>query len=278
MSVQTTYDECYFLNYDSCTDLHIYEIGKHACPPAYSYGPIIRNHYIFHYILNGRGILNIKGQKYVIAAHHGFIISPNTLAYYEADKEDPWNYIWVHLDGPKTTEYFQKAGLNAENPKFTPLCYPNSIGSIMHSLLVNYSNELFCIGKIYELFDCIIKFSITRSPSTVNPQLAYMKTIINFIHFKYNEPIHMDDIAHVCSLERSYMTRLFKNTTGHTPQEYLTSYRMKTACHMLEEEYISIQNIAYSVGYRDPFTFSKAFKRYIGLSPSEYRIKHDNKI
>lgn len=87
----------------------------------------------------------------------------------------------------------------------------------------------------------------------------------------------MDDIAHACGLDRSYMTRLFKEATGRTPQDYLMSYRMKSACTMLEKGNISIQNIAYSVGYSDYATFSKAFKRYIKVSPNEYRMKYQQK-
>lgn len=271
MSLERTYDYCYFLNYNDCTDLSIYEIGEQACPSAYSYGPTIRNHYIFHYIINGQGILQINNQQYTITAHQGFIIPPNILAYYQANKENPWNYIWVHLDGPKTAEYFQRAGLSMKQPVFTPLCYPNSIENIMNDLLINNSKELYCIGKIYEFFDCIINLSTTKLPSSSNNKLTYIKKIIDFIHIKYSEPIHTDDIAHACCLERSYMTRLFKNATGQTPQEYLTSYRIKTACRMLKNNEFPIQSIAYAVGYGDSFTFSKAFKRYTKLSPSQYR-------
>ena len=271
MSLIKTYDECYFINYDSCTDLHLYEIGQQACPPGYSFGPIIRNHYIFHYLTSGQGTLYINKNEYYLKAHQGFIIPPNVLAFYKADEINPWSYSWVHLDGPKTNEYFQKVGLNANAPIFIPRVYPNNINQIMQELLKNNKRELFCIGKIFELFDEITSLSSTSSPNNINTQLAYIKKIINFIHVKYSEPIHMDDIAHACGLERSYMTRMFKNATGHTPQEYLMSYRMKKACYMLKNEAISIQNIAYTIGYIDSFTFSKAFKRYAGDSPSNYR-------
>lgn len=274
MSHMKTYDECYFINYDSCTDLQLYEIGQQACLPGYSFGPIIRNHYIFHYLTNGQGTLHINKNEYQIKAHQGFIIPPNVLAFYKADEINPWNYIWVHLDGLKTNEYFQRVGLDANIPIFIPRIYPNNIDQIMQELLINNKRELFCIGKVFELFEEITTLSSTGSPSKINAQLAYIKKIINFIHIKYSEPIHMDDIAHACGLERSYMTRMFKNATGHTPQEYLMSYRMKKACYMLKNESISIQNIAYTIGYSDSFTFSKAFKRYTGHSPNKYRLNN----
>jgi len=274
MALKKTYDERYFINYDSCADLQLYEIGCQACPPSYSYGPIIRSHYIFHYLISGKGTLTIEDKDYPVCAHQGFIIPPDILAYYIADSKDPWNYIWIHLDGPQAHESFQASGLHKANPVFISSEYPNNVESIMKEFLSSHHRELYCIGKTYELFDCLKRLSTNECMTAVNHKLAYIKKIIGYIHVKYSEPFHMDELAHVCGLERSYMTKLFKNATGRTPQEYLVSYRMKQARLMLEKGEFSIQNIAYAVGYGDSFTFSKAFKRNVGLSPHYYRIRY----
>lgn len=271
LTEKRTYDECYFLNYDTCTDVKLYEIGKQACPPSYSYGPIMRKHYIFHYLFQGKGTLHLNGQQYHIEAHQGFLLSPNVLAYYEADYEDPWNYAWVHLDGAKANEYFSAAGLTIEQPVFEQKCDSDEIDLIMMKLIEHNDREMYCIGKIYELFDCILAQSVTKTRVNIDTKLIYMKKIIDFISIKYSEPIHMNDIAKACGLERSYMTRLFKDATKQTPYEYLNAYRIKKACHLLESGGSSIQNIAYAVGYSDAFTFSKAFKRQVGVAPSEFR-------
>ena len=91
---------------------------------------------------------------------------------------------------------------------------------------------------------------------------------------KYSEPIRISEIAKHCGLDRSYLSKLFKNATDMTPQEYLLSFRMNKAKELLKDSSISVQNVAYSVGYNDPFSFSKFFKRETGLSPSEYRKKN----
>lgn len=277
MSEIRTYDECYFLNYNQCSDLQLYEIGKQKCPSSYAFGPVMRRHYIFHYVFSGNGMLFLNNEQYKVSAHQGFVISPNVLAYYKASESDPWDYSWVHLDGPKIVELFQQSGMSVEQPLFMPANYSNKISFIMQELLENNNRELYCIGKIYELFDNIIYYSINSVHMEHNTKLSYIKKIISYINIKYSEPIRMDDIAHACGLDRSYMTRLFKEATGRTPQDYLMSYRMKSACTMLEKGNISIQNIAYSVGYSDYATFSKAFKRYIKVSPNEYRMKYQQK-
>lgn len=277
MAATKTYDECYFINYDSCTDLQLYEIGCHACLPSYSFGPAIRPHYIFHYLTGGKGCLTIENKTYTVKGHEGFLIPPNVLSHYIADQEDPWHYIWIHLDGLRVREYFQTSGLNSSSPVFVPSEHPNNMASIMDDFLSNHDRELYCIGKTFEFFDCLRRFSTNEVESTANYKLAYIKKIIGYIQVNYSIPFHMDALAKACGLERSYMTKLFKNATGSTPLEYVVACRMKQARLMLENGDFSIQNIAYSVGYGDSFTFSKAFKRYVGASPRDYRAGNRGK-
>ena len=92
--------------------------------------------------------------------------------------------------------------------------------------------------------------------------LTYIQNTICFIRQKYSDPIRIQDIADYCGLNRSYLTRLFKHATGYTPQEYLAQYRINQAKQLLKESSMSIQHIAYCVGYNDAFTFSKLFKRH----------------
>ena len=99
----------------------------------------------------------------------------------------------------------------------------------------------------------------------------YVKNVISYIQLKYAEPIKIEAIAYACGLNRSYLTRLFKEATGYSLQEYLIIYRMKVASKLLTESDLAIQEIANKVGYSDAFTFTKAFKRHSGKSPSEFR-------
>lgn len=271
MDISRHYDECYFLCYNECTDISIYEIGCQKCPPLYHFGPTIREHYVLHYVLDGKGTLDLNDHKYMISGHQGFIIPPNVISRYQADSEHPWNYIWIHLDGYKVAEYLNRAGITKNQPVFSPTVYENPIASIMQELLLNNQKELYCIGKIYELFECILEFSSTKTQVEMDQKLQYVQKIVNYIRLKYSLPIRVDDMAQALGLNRSYLTRLFKEATGLSPREYLFAYRMKMACNMLRKQEIPIQHIAYAVGYSDCFTFSKAFKRYMKMSPSEYK-------
>ena len=266
-----TYDECYFLNFSACDDISLYEIGQQKCPPSYSFGPIIRDHYVLHYIINGEGKLYLDHEEYTIKAHEAFLMPPNVLCYYEASAVDPWNYIWIHIDGSRVPEYLRRAGIDKQQPIFRCLHDHSTMKAILLDICINYTRELYCIGKLYELFEFIITQSATKVKLVQDVHQKYINIILDFIRLKYNEPITMESLASACGLERSYMTRLFKANVGHTPQEYVINYRVRIARKLLCETDWSIRNIAYAVGYGDCFAFSKAFKRVCGTAPSEYR-------
>ena len=70
-----------------------------------------------------------------------------------------------------------------------------------------------------------------------------------------------------------YLSRLFKSTYHLGISEYLTSVRMERAASLLKDPAIRITEIASRVGYPDNTYFSKAFRNYFGVSPSEYRSR-----
>lgn len=272
------YDECYFVNYDSYDDLNLYEVGCQQCPPSYSFGPIIRNNYVLHYILKGEGTLYLDSKEFQIKEGQAFITPPNLIAYYEGSPFNPWSYIWIHFNGQKATELLYLAGITKNHPLFIPKVYPTDLESCILDILHHNAEEYACIGNLYRIFQYMIKFT-AREPKVqeVDTNLRYIKMTIDYISRKYSEPIKVQAIADYCGLDRSYLSKLFKNATSYSPQEYLIFFRINKAKHLLKESDTPIQHVAYSVGYQDPFAFSKIFKKETGYSPSQYRDKYIKK-
>jgi AraC-like DNA-binding protein len=265
------YDFCAFLDYNSSNDFELYEIGNYKCPPGYSYGPVIRSRSIFHYVYSGTGILRIGDKEFPVYPGQAFYIPAGEKAFYQADQDDPWTYYWHHVSGPMILDVTASAGITVDNPIFCPTGEIDIMENIINSITANHDREYYCIGKLYELSDYMISHSPNAVKYQKNIQLSYVQKIIRFIQLKYSEPIQVSDIANMLSLNRSHMTRLFKKATGTTIQEYLISYRMKVAMKMMEDPICPINHISFAVGYNDVFTFSKAFKQHVGVSPSDYR-------
>ncbi|MBO7217085.1 MAG: helix-turn-helix transcriptional regulator, partial [Clostridia bacterium] len=75
------------------------------------------------------------------------------------------------------------------------------------------------------------------------------------------------------NMNRSYISSVFKEKYGISPKHYLLNHRMNMAATLLQQQN-RVNATAAAVGYSDTFIFSKAFKNYYGVSPSEYSKKY----
>ena len=98
-----------------------------------------------------------------------------------------------------------------------------------------------------------------------------IKKIIEYVNNNYTSPdISIKKIADNFYFSQAYLTRIFKKNTGISPMKYIIMLRMRRAVELLNKESFSIAQIAYCVGYKNQFYFSKEFKQYFGMPPSKY--------
>ncbi len=101
-----------------------------------------------------------------------------------------------------------------------------------------------------------------------------VEQIINYFEDHYNEKISLDQIAANMYLSPFYVSKIFKSETGDTPIRHLINIRLEKARELLEKGYKgSIQEVAAMVGYDDAYHFSKLFKRYYGITPTQAKRK-----
>lgn len=261
-------DFCKFVNYEDSDDFYLYELGTNKCEPLYSYEHLVKNRIIIHFVLNGKGIIRLNGKQYDVGPHQIFLIPQDTRTFYQADKDEPWEYIWFHIGGPKIPLILKEAGLTPSHPVYTPMACADKIEALAKDILDNYTRQYYCVGTLYKICDYMIENSKFKQEEDYDNSLLYVKNVISYIQLKYSEHVKIENIAFSLGLNRSYLTRLFKEATGYSLQEYLLTYRMKMAIKLLSENKLSVSEIAEAVGYTDTFTFSKAFKRHFGKSPS----------
>lgn len=260
-------------------DLYLGYCGMEKCLPSHSYGPAVRNNFLIHYIIDGEGTYYVNGRSYKLRKNQGFLICPNELTYYEANKENPWTYMWIAFNGIKAKKYLEYSGLNEENLIFEYMEDDSLEVYISRMLELNrmsYSNELELQGLLY-LF--LSKLSMIKGENSSKPKdnMAdfYVEKAIEFMQNNFLNPaLKVTDVANFVGLNRSYLTHLFKKSLKLSPQEFLLNYRLNEASSLLKKTTLSIGTISKSVGYSDPLTFSKVFKKVHGVSPKLYRNKY----
>lgn len=95
--------------------------------------------------------------------------------------------------------------------------------------------------------------------------------VIEYIHSFYNKPINKEELAAKLSTHPSHLSRKFKEETKMTLTAYQQMLRINQAKHLLKTENLSVEEIAWTIGYEDPSYFARVFKKETGRSPSQYR-------
>jgi transcriptional regulator GlxA family with amidase domain len=83
-----------------------------------------------------------------------------------------------------------------------------------------------------------------------------------------------DDVARHVAVSPRTLSRRFHSATGRTPNEFLTEARLSAARRLLETTQMTVIEIRQAVGYHDAAAFGRAFKRAVGLSPTDYRRRY----
>lgn len=93
----------------------------------------------------------------------------------------------------------------------------------------------------------------------------------SYIEAHLGKKLHQADIAGQCGMSLSHFSRAFRQINGVGFSEFLLRARINRALHLLEDVNAQITSICYEVGFRDLSYFGRIFRRYVGISPSEYR-------
>lgn len=264
-------------------DMGLYQFGWEQCDPSHSFGPAARNHFLFHYVISGTGLLmamNSNGEsvQYSIKSGQGFMLFPQQICTYIADSKIPWEYAWLEFDGLRVKQTLEMAGLNINNPVYKAR-YKDIAQTMKEEMLyiINHkdSSPFHLIGHLYLFIDALLRSSNSTQITKGNTlRDFYIKEALSYIEQNFQNEITIKDIAKFCGLDRSYFGKIFHENIGKTPQEFLISYRMTKAAELLKLTNFPIADIGNAVGYPNQLHFSRAFKNVYGKSPRQWRYEN----
>lgn len=257
----------------STVSLAVKTVGHQKCIANHSWGSGIRDHYLIHHIINGKGIYRTPYGEYNLNKGDTFLIYPFIEVSYIADENDPWEYYWVGFVG-------SDADIIIEQTDFTQSCpvistdfgdkLQNSLSSIYSSIGQEKFSTVKMTGYLYITLSLLMENS-EDNKSEANIYKGYIKSAKQYIRYYYSYPISVDEISEFVGISRSTLYRAFVKNLDIGPNEYLTNFRIKQATKLLEETDLSISLIAKSVGYEDSLYFSKVFKAKNSITPTQFR-------
>ncbi|MFB3168573.1 helix-turn-helix domain-containing protein [Neobacillus sp. 179-C4.2 HS] len=126
-----------------------------------------------------------------------------------------------------------------------------------------HASELFRSMQ-YDYCDAVRKLSLKNYSSAI-------RRAIEYIRMNLNQDLSLDSISGSLNLNSYELSRQFKKETGKNITEYINNRRINEALYILENDNISITDVAFTVGFNDVNYFTKVFKKLKGITPSEYR-------
>ena len=242
--------------------------GYQRCAPGYHFGPQLRDSWTIQYVVSGTGTIIKNGQRYIAFPGECFFLKPGEEIELTADNADPWYYIWV--------------GFRSQIP-MPPVLLENDtlpckkLESIFFEIAscnrrTNRPLEPFLLSYIWKLLAQFYLMSPNSHTAVKNKAETYAEQARRLIHDS-NANTNVQKLADALHLNRSYLSRIFREFSGMPIQNYIHNVRFQLAAVFLKT--YTIAQTATALGYSDTASFSRAFKNYYKLSPRQYLEQHE---
>ena len=231
---------------------------------------------ILIYCTHGKGWFSIGNEKHNVVANQFFIISATDQhLQYSSDSTDPWTIYWVHFTSNNLSSLNNSLSVGSlAVPRTIPFDeHKIRLWNIMYNCFEKgYSDENLIYANLtlyYFIANFIFPKKNTELVSIPNSELT--DKIIDYMKVNLSERITVEDMASKFSYSVSHFQTLFRKKTGISPIDYFIQLKIQKACQLLALSDLRLKIIASSIGYSDPYYFSRIFTKVMGMSPIVYR-------
>ncbi|KAA6337535.1 HTH-type transcriptional activator Btr [termite gut metagenome] len=234
---------------------------------------------IFIYCEDGKGFITCNNCEYQLTKHTAFIIPVNAVHTYWADVKDPWSIYWIHFCGENVSMFasiIEQTIHIEESDKSRYIDRFQLFEEMYQNLEMGYSQENLEYVSI-----CLIHF--LASVKYINQYREIKKAKANdliqksilFMKEQLENNITLEEIAQHVGLSASHFGAIFAQKTSYTPMVYYHQLKIQRACSYLQFSDLKLKEIAFRLGYYDPFHFSKTFRKEMEITPREYRKRYN---
>lgn len=239
-----------------------------------------------YYVVHGQGNRMAGDTLQPFAAGDVALIPPSMLHRWEyapdsTDKDGYVRYLMVafsHLLVERCVEVFPELRNRLAGVMFPTdaLKFGLESSRVIRKALseMNGLDELGRLSTMFRLLPVIFTSSdhtFAGKAMRIERDVRRMQQICAYVMKHYIHPIALDDIAVEVGMNRSAFCSYFKRCKGITFSQFVTQYRLNTACDLLKHSQKGVSEICYMVGFNDLPHFVRVFTSTMGMSPSKYR-------
>jgi AraC-like DNA-binding protein len=253
-------------NFPVCPALNQYQIIHVGIEKTFAPMRIVRVRQTTTYFLachGGRGRVLIDGRWRICREGYACLLPAHTLNAFEAIPRTRWEFSWVCYKRPSE----QRPLADLTTPvmaRFDPLPLQSAILGLMHE----------CQGLSQPAFmqqwaDLIHAYVLHFAQPMDEPD--QLRMLWERVAANLKGGWSLARLAHEAGYSYEHLRRLCRRQLGRSPMHQVTYLRMRRAAELLTTTEFTVEAIANEIGYQNPFVFSNAFTKWIGIRPSEYR-------
>ena len=227
------------------------------------------------YCVKGGGWCELAGHLHTVRAGGLLVLPPGVPHTCGAHLSNPWTIHWAQAAGENLREYLNELGVSTKAPLVwmgDDLQLARLFNEVVRTLEQgpSFLNLLHASHALAHLLAVMIRHRHERIRDTSDSVQKVAGGII-YMSEHLDQPMRVSALAALANISPAHFTVLFKEQTGCSPRGYLHLLRIHRACQLLRSSTLNVKEIAARLGYQDQFHFSRQFKAFQGVSPSEYR-------
>lgn len=228
-----------------------------------------------HYVTGGETQIDIEGALYPIRAGVFFCTSPQERHHLRITSDvKPTSQYTIDVEFASRDAELQRAlEAESEGERFRSIGLGHRM--MFEQIRINaMSDQLFLQQSAHHrLYSFLFEFA-ARGPASSSLNLDYIDAALQIMQSRFPHPLSIEQMCRELGLSQSYFSRIFKRAIGVPPLRYYLQLRFENAKHLLETGNIKVKEVAAMFGFEDELYFSRLFKKWYGVSPSQCAASH----
>lgn len=237
------------------------------------------------YVVEGRMHFTVNGEKFILEAGNGICVNSKRIHANRSPKDEycVFYYALVHPSNLCVTSYIEQKYvapiIGSDSFDYFLLKKGDWTEPIMNDLKEIFEEE-YNEGRELEIIELSFR-NLRRMYVHLKPNSSYStesgryvdtyKDMLTYINEHFSEKISLEEIAIAGNVGKTLCTKIFKKFSGRTPGDYLIHYRITESMRLLDENKLTVTEIAYNTGFNSASHFTKTFRELLGVTPNKYR-------